>query len=33
MSLTAKQLAVLMPDATEVESNEPEMEMGIEPEI
>ena len=29
MSLTAQQLAVLMPDATEVESNEPEMESSL----
>lgn len=29
MSLTAQQLADLMPDATEVESNEPEMESSL----
>lgn len=29
MSLTEKQLAALMPDATEVESNEPEMESSL----
>jgi Uma2 family endonuclease len=29
MSLTAEQLADLMPDATEVESNEPEMESSL----
>lgn len=40
MSITAQQLAELMPDATQVESDEPEMErlaaqlkaLGIEPE-
>jgi hypothetical protein len=29
MSLTAQQLADLMPDATEVESHEPEMESSL----
>ena len=29
MSLTEQQLADLMPDATQVESNEPEMESSL----
>ena len=29
MSLTAQQLADLMPDATQLESNEPEMESSL----